>query len=224
MKIFTSNGSEAKVDEMRQRDMGCLICSLPTSPIVKGMKKIECALDNGAYSCWLRGFPFMADVFLSQLTKAYRGGVKLTFIVCPDIVAGGMRSLRFSEEWAESEHLGSASNLYLAVQDGMTPNKLKDSIGRFSGLFVGGTKEWKYDTGREWVEYAHNNGMNCHIGRVGTLEKLKWAHEIGADSVDSSSFVRNDSWHIVDSFYRWRDGCNSQTDMFDEKAEMSAEY
>ena len=55
-----------------------------------------------------------------------------------------------------------------------------------SVLFVGGTIEWKLRTGHKWVELAHEQGIRCHIGRVGSMKRVIWARKIGADSIDSS--------------------------------------
>ena len=206
MKIFTSNPSEEKLGHMKRLDIGCLICSLPSSSITKGLNKVECAIDNGAYTAWKRGFPFMSEYFTKTLDQAYKKSVKLSWIVCPDIVAGGKKSLDFSMKWADSEFLSTASNLYLPVQDGMSKTDIKEVISRFSGLFVGGTMDWKEENAWWINELAHENGIKCHIGRCGTLGGLIWAHELGVDSVDSSSFVRNDSWHIVEQFHKHING------------------
>ena len=216
MKIYTSNASENKLEHMKRLDVGCLICSLPSSSIVKGLSKVDCAIDNGAFTAYKRGFPFMSEYFLKTLDQAYKKSIKLGWIVCPDIVAGGNKSLDFSMRWANSETLETSNNLYLPVQDGMSAKRIGEVIGRFSGLFVGGTTEWKWENA-EWInDMAHDNGMKCHIGRCGTLEGLKAAHKIGVDSVDSSSFVRNDSWHIIEAFHRWVSHGDDQTDMFND--------
>ena len=71
--------------------------------------------------------------------------------------------------------------------------------------------EWKWKTAAQWVKLAHEKGMKCHIGRCGTLDKLIYADEIGADSVDSTSFVRNESWVIIDEYRKIK---THQTFMF----------
>ena len=38
----------------------------------------------------------------------------------------------------------------------------------------------------EWVKVAHELGVKCHIGRVGTARRVRWAARIGADSIDSA--------------------------------------
>ncbi|MEN6336610.1 MAG: hypothetical protein ABFE01_20340 [Phycisphaerales bacterium] len=143
----------------------------------------------------------MEEFFLGTLRKCYVLDLSLDFIVCPDIVARGCDSLRFSLRYA-SESLSTAPRLALAVQDGMMENAVRSAVldGTFTHLFVGGTVEWKWETAAMWVKVAHDHGMKCHIGRCGTLRALDRAAAMEADSVDSASFVRNDSWHIVRQF------------------------
>ena len=62
---------------------------------------------------------------------------------------------------------------------------------KFDGIFVGGTVKWKIKTGEEWVRLAHDHKLPCHIGRVGVFKRIVWAKRIGADSIDSTNFVRN---------------------------------
>lgn len=55
----------------------------------------------------------------------------------------------------------------------------------FSGIFVGGSLPWKLETGAQWVREAHARHLPCHIGRVGTAKRVRWAKASGADSIDS---------------------------------------
>ncbi len=55
----------------------------------------------------------------------------------------------------------------------------------FNGLFIGGTKQWKYRYGHKWVELVHKYGLPIHCGGIGTRKNLLWAKSIGMDSVDS---------------------------------------
>jgi len=195
MKIYTGSpgGSKDKMDNMLKRDIGIMI----SSETNKSYKKFSCALDNGAFECFRRGFPFSEYRFMSMVEKSWNAGLSLDFIVCPDIVAGGMRSFDFSINWVEKL---IPAKIALAVQDGMDFSIMHSYISdKFSHIFVGGTIKWKWETAKIWVELAHKFGMKCHIGRCGTIEKLRYAKLIGADSVDSTSFVRNDSWDIIDN-------------------------
>jgi len=209
MKIYTAHAGGKKLDEIIKRDMGIL-----ASPgrSCTGYKKagIKMAIDNGAFSSWMRGFPFMADVFRDHLKDAFKNGINAEFIVCPDIVAGGKDSLDFSMSWASGELFGA--RLALAVQDGIKSQDIDPWMLRhFTHIFVGGTIEWKWRTVEQWVDFAHGNNKKIHVGRVGTLDKLKYCKSLGVDSVDSSSFARNESWDVIDAFM-----ADEQKDMFME--------
>lgn len=141
--------------------------------------------DNGAYKDWTAGVAFDGEQFLRDLDAIYRSIDRPEFIVLPDIVAGGLESLEFSRGWLH--RCRGLAPLYLAVQDGMETSDIDERLtGELAGLFVGGTLEWKVRTGRPWAEFAHSIGLRCHIGRVGTENRTKWALRIGADSIDSA--------------------------------------
>lgn len=144
------------------------------------------AFDNGAYRDWTAARAFDAERFTAALDVAMAQARRPDFVVAPDIVAGGVASLDFSLRWAERLAGLGVRHLYLAVQDGMTQEHLDGAaLQRFTGLFVGGTLAWKLRTGEAWTRYAHRLGKRCHIGRVGTPNRLRWATRIGADPIDS---------------------------------------
>jgi len=145
--------------------------------------------DNGAFGDWKSGQPFDVRAFESDLAVIRAGSVgRPDFIVCPDKVAGGRDSLAFSMEWLPRlRSLCPGQRVYLVVQDGMVEDDLPLGLGSYvQGIFVGGTRDWKLETGPRWVRVAHKNALPCHIGRVGTGERVRWARLIGADSLDSS--------------------------------------
>lgn len=75
---------------------------------------------------------------------------------------------------------------YLVVQEGMAPAQVGEVLPRFGGVFIGGASmEWKLGTAPDWIALAHAHGVRCHIGRIGTVERLELARRLGADSVDS---------------------------------------
>jgi len=55
----------------------------------------------------------------------------------------------------------------------------------FDGIFLGGTDKFKLKA-FSWKELAARNRLKFHYGRAGTRRKLQHAHEIQADSLDSS--------------------------------------
>ena len=139
--------------------------------------------DNGAFADWNNGRPFDEATFVADLHRIYLAIDRPEWIVLPDIVTGGLASLRFSLSWRH--RCKGLAPLYLAVQDGMHPEDLTD-VRNIAGLFVGGSLEWKIRTGAKWVAAARTLGMKCHIGRVGTAKRVRWALRIGADSIDSA--------------------------------------
>jgi hypothetical protein len=74
-----------------------------------------------------------------------------------------------------------------------------------STIFVGGTMEWKMATMGYWARFAHERGMDCHVGRIGTVERMMIADREGADSIDSTTWVqRNGSLRHHVTEYRAR--------------------
>lgn len=157
-------------------------------------------LDNGAFSDWKLGLDFDAEAFWWNLILGLAAEVPPDFVVCPDRVAGGLASLEFSLGWivssasrlsALSQHVTLARpRWYLAVQDGMKADDVRDAFQSsgyaFDGIFIGGTLKWKLATGEGWVQLAHELGVKCHAGRIGTARRVRWAMRIGADSLDST--------------------------------------
>lgn len=158
-------------------------------------------LDNGAFGAWKAGAPFDDVAFL----RALECDLSPEWVVCPDIVAGGHSSLEFSEEWRP--RLGGQP-AYLAVQDGMVTGDVAGVASSYAGLFVGGTVDWKLETGAAWVELAHSLGIPCHVGRVGTAKRVRWAFDIGADSIDSCLPLW--SRGKLDTFVRALEDCRRQ--------------
>lgn len=189
MKVYQGNGNTLKTRRICfEGGYGVLIspkgCTTPE-------KFPYYAIDNGAFSSWMNKTEWDSDGFLAMMEKLKRRASP-DFIVCPDKVAAGRESLNFSLKWLERLPEGQ---YYLAVQDGMGVEDVSPIIERFSGLFVGGSLDWKYATAPQWVELAHRNYKPCHIGRVGAWSKIVWAAHIGADSIDSTSWPQNDSFH-----------------------------
>jgi hypothetical protein len=139
-------------------------------------------LDNTAFKAWKAGRPLDAEAFRVALDACKVDPP--AFVVVPDRVAGGVESLRLSLSWVDE--CKAAGPAYLVVQDGMHLRQVARVLHRFDGVFVGGTLGWKLKTSEAWVRLAHAQGKPCHIGRVGTPKRVRWAQRIGADSIDSS--------------------------------------
>lgn len=141
------------------------------------------AYDNGAFPDWTAGRPFDEEAFLRDCDVIARLEHGPDFVVLPDRVMGGALSLTVSMAWEPK--LRGLAPLYLAVQDGMCADDVRDVIEDVDGLFVGGSLRWKVRTGEEWVRVAAAHGKPCHIGRVGTPKRVRWARRIKATGIDS---------------------------------------
>lgn len=148
-------------------------------------RRFPWVFDNGAFKDWTAGVDFQTARYEKALDRLSVSALRPDFVVAPDIVAGGIGSLRFSESWAERlSWLGLP--LYLVVQNGMMEADVLPSLAPFAGVFVGGTLDWKLRTSPQWVDFAHLHGKRCHIGRMGTEERVRAARRWGADSIDSA--------------------------------------
>ena len=144
------------------------------------------ALDNGAWSCFQRGVAFDEGAFLAALEAL---GTGAEFVVVPDIVAGGLDSLKFSEQWLPRLE-GVGCRRLVAVQDGMAPWDVEPLLGPAVGIFVGGSTEWKWGSLPYWAALARRRRCYLHVGRVNTANKIRECARVGADSFDGTSATR----------------------------------
>ena len=136
------------------------------------------ALDNGAWTAHVKGLPFDSGAFLKALDLL---GAEADFIVIPDIVAGGERSLEFSLTWINRVRPYGRMML-LPVQDEMTVDMVEPHIAPDMGLFIGGTTEFKERTIPLWGAFS----CYVHCGRVNSRRRLKLCKHAGVDSFDGS--------------------------------------
>jgi hypothetical protein len=143
------------------------------------------ALDNGAWYAFANKLPFDGESFLAAFDKLGQGA---DFVVLPDIVAGGERSLEFSMNW--SYRLDRSCPQLLAVQDGMTAHMVSPLVGSDRGIFVGGTDEFKETSLPIWSQLARERQCYLHVGRVNTARRVALCNAANADSFDGSSASR----------------------------------
>jgi len=182
MKIFVGGGSSKRTRRvLRENGIGEML----VNPLSKTQ---ECpslwAFDNGAFVNWKEGKPFDSAKFQRWLEYAYRNYPRPYLAVLPDKVGEGMKSFEFSLKWKETLTLYDWP-WYLALQDGMESAAVIGEIDKVSGLFLGGTDDFKKQAGY-WKKIAHHSNRPFHYARAGTLGKLAHAIMIGADSLDSA--------------------------------------
>lgn len=143
------------------------------------------ALDNGAWTAHQRGEPFDVAAFEKALGLLGDGA---DWVVAPDIVGGGVRSLRLSESWLP--RLEWCRRTLIAVQDGIAPRDISPLLGSRVGIFVGGTTEWKIATMRRWGSLSRERQCYLHVARVNSARRIHLCHDAGAHSFDGSSVTR----------------------------------
>lgn len=194
MKVYCgATGGHKTLNYLKENNYGLMLNPLSWKYSQNGAIPWQYwALDNGAYKSYTDGLEFDKNKFIETIyEKLPKSEMTPDFIVVPDKVGAGLESLEFSLEWNKKLKDLKKYNWYLAVQDGMDSDNVKNVINKFDGIFVGGTVKWKVKSGEDWVKLAHKNNKPCHIGRVGTLKRVLWAKRIKADSIDSTNFVRN---------------------------------
>lgn len=197
-----STCSRKLVDRLIANGWGRLFCGKPRPRAGEPW-----ALDNGVFSSWKTGKPWNESAFLRSVSFAVDLHAPL-FAVLPDVVGGGVDSLRHSMAWRARL---PALPWFLAVQDGMTIDDVASVLPDVAGLFLGGTDAFKASA-RVWCDLAHAHGRRFHYARTSTEHRLRAAIECGADSADSSQMLwSQEHWA---RFERWWRDLNAQGSLF----------
>lgn len=189
MRLYTAGGSKANRQACRELGVGLMMCDGWRDP----SEYPYFAVDNGAYSAWSQGKSWDPSTFLRILHRCEEEHRTPDFAVLPDIVGGGIFSLKRSRDWLRAlREMHPGMRFALAVQDGMEPcdESILTGMGGVRTIFVGGTMEWKLRTMAAWADFAHKHGLECHVGRIGTVERMLMADSAGADSIDSTTWVQ----------------------------------
>ena len=129
------------------------------------------------------------------------------FVTCPDEMADWNKTLKLFQEWSpviKSHDLPIA----LVLQDGLDIHTIP--WDRIQAVFIGGTTEFKLSHHVASVSgYARAYGKWVHMGRVNSKKRYHYAHSIGCQSVDGSTFswfpdtgeVRLDKWKDQERFW-----------------------
>lgn len=148
------------------------------------------ALDNGAWTAFQRGESFDEAAFERAIARL---GADADWIVVPDIVMGGMASLKFSRSWLarlRNRRALADARFMVAVQNGVFPAHVHDLVGPRVGVFVGGDTAWKLATMAGWARFARARGAICHVGRVNSARRIRLCAAAGVDSFDGSGVSR----------------------------------
>jgi hypothetical protein len=183
MMYASRTGTRRNLHAMREAGWGLLI-SRAGRWRTEGFDRY--VLDNGAWSDFQTGNPFDGEAFERLIDLL---GARADWIVLPDIVGGGLKSLELSVRWS-NRCLSACSMAMLPVQDGMTESDVSPFVGLNVGIFLGGSTAWKISNMERWGAFCFRRGIRYHVARVNSLMRIHMAISAGADSVDGSSGSR----------------------------------
>lgn len=173
MMIMPANNSSAIVHYFAGKYPGKIgMLFTPFSYFMPGYY-MPYALDNGCYTEWNE------EKFFFMLRKVKLLRRKPMFVCVPDVVADAEETTRRWHKYQDKITFKKA----FVVQDGHEPQDVPQEA---YAVFVGGSTQWKLDNAEKFKGVC---GW-LHIGRVNTPNRLKWAEELGADSIDGTGFFR----------------------------------
>lgn len=133
------------------------------------------AADNGCFG------GLDADAFRRMLNRLPAGAL---FITVPDVVGDHRATVAYWYEWSsEVARFGPPA---FVLQDGCTMIP-----AGAAAVFIGGTTDYK--CGPKVVERcreAKQRGLWLHMGRVNTKRRVRYAAELGCDSIDGTTASR----------------------------------
>ena len=146
-------------------------------------KWVPFALDNDAYSAFTNAQEWCLDSWLEMLRLVKSQGQIPQWCLCPDVVGDKQKTIHLWEKHSKTI-TGMGWAPAFAVQDGMEKADVPQGA---EVIFVGGTTVWKWRT----VEYWCSNFRRVHVGRVNTVPRLWLCEDLGAESVDGTSWFRD---------------------------------
>ena len=182
MMYASRTGTRRNLDALRRYGWRLLISATG----VHRSEGFPYAIDNGAWTAFQQGREFDSLAFRTLLESHGRGA---DWIVCPDVVADAVASLRMTERWLP-EVSAVGARVLVAVQDGMAPDDVAPWVRGGCGVFLGGSTEWKLDRMQAWGDWCASEGAYYHVARVNTGRRIKMAQLSRAHSVDGTSATR----------------------------------
>lgn len=200
MMYLANASNEAAREAMAAGTLGMM--ATPSEGRSPAMAKVWAA-DNG---CFGKGYPG-DEGYLAWLAKHAEHAPRCLFATAPDVVGDAAATLtRSAPFYAPIKALGYP--VALVAQDGLTPDAVPWS--QIDALFIGGSTAWKLGSeARTLIAEAKARGLFIHIGRVNSAKRTRYAHLVGADSVDGTFLAFGPDTNLP-KVKRWLREVNSQ--------------
>jgi hypothetical protein len=200
MNCYASRtGTRRNLEALRQHGWGLMISR---AGVWRTEGFTDIVGDNGAWTDFQHDREFDEDAYDKFLL--WIEPYKPRWLVLPDIVAGGHRSLDLSIRYL-NRCQSVVPLVLIAVQDGLLTRDLISFVGPHVGIFLGGSTQWKLEKMAEWGDFCAQRGFyetrirenvivkklcHYHVARVNTRRRMLQALASGAESIDGSSATR----------------------------------
>jgi hypothetical protein len=119
------------------------------------------------------------------------------WVAVPDVV-GDHRATLASFDWWRAYWLEEIGRipfpLAFVLQNGCCADEIPwDDI---AAVFVGGDNEFKLRQSADLIGEAKHRGKAVHIGRVNTHRRLRYAYDLGGDTVDGTAYSMFSETHL----------------------------
>jgi len=143
----------------------------------------EFGIDNGAFS------GFDAATFAKLLEREKGNIERCKFVAIPDVVCNGRRTLEIFK--THDRFVSKAWPIAMVAQDGI--EDLDIPWWSMQAIFIGGGDPWKDSKAvADIVRTALILGKHVHVGRVNTIKRFRWFHDLGAHTCDGSGVAMYD--------------------------------
>jgi hypothetical protein len=169
--LGTASGPRVR-QAMADGHLGQMVTPQSGNRVVEGVRWV---LDNGCFSASWDEHHWQATMDRLMGTRG------CLFAVAPDVVGSAEATMELWRRWWTVPMRRGFPVAYVA-QDGcwFIPEGP-------SALFIGGSTEWKLGPeARALAAAAKREGLWVHMGRVNSLRRLRYAADIGCDSVDGT--------------------------------------
>jgi hypothetical protein len=113
------------------------------------------------------------------------------FVTVPDTVGDAAATLAEFEHWYPMLGAGRPFRLPLALVLQNGREHLPVPWTKLAAVFIGGDTAWKLgEAAARIVEQAKQRGKHVHMGRVNSEKRIRYAAEIGWDSIDGTGYSR----------------------------------
>lgn len=148
------------------------------------------------------GVPWAADndcfqglnaVEFTRMLDRITGLPGCLFVTCPDVVGDHSATMLLYPSWSR-EITRRGLPVAFVLQDGCTERSVPWEA---DALFIGGSTEFKLGAEAERITLAaRERDVHVHMGRVNSAKRIRYAEEIGCDSVDGSGWAMFNKTHL----------------------------